>query len=209
MLLFKKIKVTEDNFEEIIELLKKRCDRHRMIRFTDRYFYEEEKTYPRYRGMGFKPVFKIDYKKDIVRKKVKFFKESNYILVKKHWFREDYELDPSERSYSFCIYGKGYENFGSLIYLELDADQSHVLNREEDYVRLLPFGMFMVYTVDSLGVGSEDKKFLTTSLFVPDLAYGVINPESEKEIRKEAQSQFNDAYEEMFFSSQEEEEEDF
>lgn len=180
----RKITVTEDNFEKILEKLRKMCNTYKMLEFYRALSEDLKKVTYKNNPMGFtRKLAKewIDEKTGEYKYKVKreFFIHNKYVEVTKHGFRRDYETDKESYNAKYM-----YPKMKSLIHLDLSASCALVIS-EGDKVQFLPFGGFIVWTDDDY---TRFDKPLTIykHIYIPDYIKGKIkNLEQEKATRKE------------------------
>ena len=176
----KKITVTEDNFEKVLEKLRKICDKYKMLEFYRA--LSEDLTEVKYKtnSIGFRSEFIRRNKNGKCKYKVKkkFFMHSKYICVTKHRFRRNYETN-KESPYIKCVYSK----MKSLIYFDLSASSALVIS-EGDKVQFLPFGGFIIWT-DNNYTRFDNPLTIYKYIYIPDFIKGKIkNLEQEKTARE-------------------------
>lgn len=176
----RKISVTEDNFEKVLEKLRKICERYKMLEFyralSEDFTEVKYKTNP----IGFRSEFIQRNKNGKCKYKVKkkFFMHSKYVCITKHPFRRDYETN-KESNYIKCIYSK----MKSLIYFDL-SDSCALVISEGDKVQFLPFGGFIIWT-DNNYTRFDNPLTIYKYIFIPDFVKGKIkNLEQEKTARE-------------------------
>lgn len=173
----RKITVTEENFNKILERLQKVCNKYKMFEFY-RVFtenMEEQKQYRR-NAIGFRDSVKshTDENGNWAYKKVKeFFSYNKYVRVTKHHFREEFEQGKD-------IYN--YPKMKSLIHMNLSGSSALVIS-EGDKVQFLPFGGFVVWTDDDF-TRFENPLTIYKHIYIPDYFKGkIINLEEENATR--------------------------
>ena len=177
----RKITVTEENFNKVLERLQKVCNKYKMFEFyrvlTEN--MEEQKQYRR-NAIGFRDSVKshTDENGNRTYKKVKeFFSYNKYVRVTKHHFREEFEQgkDTYEAKY-------GYPKTKSLIHMDLSGGSALVIS-EGDKVQFLPFGGFVVWTDDDF-TRFENPLTIYKHIYIPDYFKGkIINLEEENATR--------------------------
>ena len=173
----RKITVTEENFNKILERLQKVCNKYKMFEFyrvlTEN--MEEQKQYRR-NAIGFRDGVKshTDENGNWTYKKVKeFFSYNKYVRVTKHHFREEFEQGKD-------IYN--YPKMKSLIHMDLSGSSALVIS-EGDKVQFLPFGGFVVWTDDDF-TRFENPLTIYKHIYIPDYFKGkIINLEEENATR--------------------------
>ena len=173
----RKITVTEENFNKVLERLQKICNKYKMFEFY-RVFtenMEEQKQYRR-NAIGFRDSVKnnTDENGNWTCKKVKeFFSYNKYVRVTKHHFREEFEQGKD-------IYN--YPKMKSLIHMDLSCSSALVIS-EGDRVQFLPFGGFVVWTDDDF-TRFENPLTIYKHIYIPDYFKGkIINLEEENATR--------------------------
>ena len=177
----RKITVTEENFNNVLERLQKVCNKYKMFEFyrvlTEN--MEEQKQYRR-NAIGFRDSVKshMDENGNMTYKKVKeFFSYNKYVRVTKHYFREEFEQgkDTYEAKYA-------YPKMKSLIHMDLSGSSALVIS-EGDKVQFLPFGGFVVWTDDDF-TRFENPLTIYKHIYIPDYFKGkIINLEEENATR--------------------------
>lgn len=177
----RKITVTEENFEGILEKLKKICNKYKMFEFY-RVLSEDMTEQKEYRrdSIGFRNSFKSHINKngEWIYKKVKeFFSYNKYVRVTKHHFREEFEQGKDSYDAKYC-----YPKIKSLIHMDLSGGSALVIS-EGDKVQFLPFGGFIVWTDDDF-IRFENPLTIYKHIYFPDLFKGrIANLEEENVIR--------------------------
>lgn len=173
----RKITVTEENFNKVLERLQKICNKYKMFEFY-RVFtenMEEQKQY-RMNAIGFRDSVKnnTDENGNWTCKKVKeFFSYNKYVRVTKHHFREEFEQGKDTYNYS---------KMKSLIHIDLSGSSALVIS-EGDRVQFLPFGGFVVWTDDDF-TRFENPLTIYKNIYIPDYFKGkIINLEEENATR--------------------------
>ena len=173
----RKITVTEENFNKVLERLQKICNKYKMFEFY-RVFtenMEEQKQYRR-NAIGFRDSVKrhTDENGNWTYKKVKeFFSYNKYVRVTKHHFREKFEQGKDTYNYS---------KMKSLIHMDLSGSSALVIS-EGDRVQFLPFGGFIVWTDDDF-TRFENPLTIYKHIYIPDYFKGkIINLEEENATR--------------------------
>ena len=177
----RKITVTEENFESILEKLKKICNNYKMFEFY-RVLSEDMTEQKKYRrnSIGFRNSVKsrINKNGEQIYKKVKeFFSYNKYVRVTKHHFREEFEQGKDSYGAKYC-----YPKMKSLIHMDLSGGSAVVIS-EGDKVQFLPFGGFIVWTDDDF-TKFENPLTIYKHIYFPDFFNGrITNLEEENVIR--------------------------
>jgi hypothetical protein len=177
----RKITVTEENFNKVLEKLQRICNKYKMLEFYRVYTedMQELKTYRR-NSIGFRDTAKECFDEDGNWKyeKVKeFFSVNTYVRVTKHHFREAFEqgLDNYDAK-------DGYPETKALIHMGLSGCSAEVLT-VGDKVQFLPFGGFIVWT-DNDFTRLDKPLVIYKHIYFPDFFKGKIsNIEEENSIR--------------------------
>ena len=173
----RKITVTEENFNKVLERLQKICNKYRMFEFY-RVFTENMEEQKQYRNntIGFRDIAKsyMDENGNHTYKIAKeFFSYNKYVRVTKHHFREEFEQGKD-------IYN--YPKMKSLIHMDLSCSSALVIS-EGDRVQFLPFGGFVVWTDDDF-TRFENPLTIYKHIYIPDYFKGkIINLEEENYTR--------------------------
>ena len=173
----RKITVTEENFNKILERLQKVCNKYKMFEFY-RVLTENMEELKQYRRntIGFIDGVKshMDENSNQTYKKVKeFFSYNKYVRVTKHHFREEFEQGKD-------IYN--YPKMKSLIHMDLSGSSALVIS-EGDRLQFLPFGGFVVWTDDDF-TRFENPLTIYKHIYIPDYFKGkIINLEEENATR--------------------------
>lgn len=177
----RKIIVTEENFNRVLETLQKVCNKHKMFRFY-RVLSEdmtEQKEYRR-NPIGFRTkIKKCNYRNGKWKyKRVKrFFSYSNYVRVTKHHFREAFEYNKNSYDAKYS-----YPKMKSLIHLDLSGFSALVIS-EGDKIQFLPFGGFIVWT-DNDYTRFENPLVIYKEIFIPNFFRGkIVDLEEENATR--------------------------
>lgn len=186
----KKIVVTENNFESVLEKLQERCNKYKMLKFYRVLSEDHKEVSYKSNPLGFRKTLKKEYKdKDGDYKykfKNKFYLYNIYVRVTKHHFREAYEKDKESYEAKYL-----YPRMKSLIHLDLSASSVSVID-EGDIVQFLPFGGFIVWTYDHY-TSFDDPISIYKYIFFPDFIKGKIknledeNKNREKEWERDAE----------------------
>lgn len=193
----RKITITEDNFEKVLEKLRKICDKYKMLEFYRA--LSEDLTEVKWKST---PIgFQIELDKEWIdnngeyryRVKKKFFMHNKYICVTKHHFRKDYETNKESYNAKYM-----YPEMKSLIQLNLSASCALVI-REGDKIQFLPFGGFIIWTNNDY-TRFDNPLTIYKNIYIPDFIKGKIkNLEQEKVIRKKEREEdaawWNEQYE--------------
>ena len=177
----KKITVTEENFNKILEKIQKICNKYKMFEFY-RVLSEDMTEQKEYRNnsIGFRNDIKeyTDKNGEWNYKRVKkFFAYSKYVRVTKHHFREAFENDKESYDAKYM-----YPKMKSLIHLDLSGSSALVIS-EGDKVQFLPFGGFVVWTDDDY-TRFESPLTIYKHVYFPDLFKGrITNLEEENSAR--------------------------
>ena len=173
----RKIIVTEENFNNVLERLQKVCNKYKMFEFY-RVFTENMEEQKQYRSnaIGFRDSVKshTDKNGNWTYKKVKeFFSYNKYVRVTKHHFREEFEQGKDKYN---------YPKMKSLIHMDLSGCSALVIS-EGDRVQCLPFGGFVVWTDDDF-TRFENPLTIYKHIYIPDYFKGkIINLEEENTTR--------------------------
>ena len=93
----RKITVTEDNFEKVLEKLRKMCDKYKMLEFYRALSEDLTEVKCKTNSMGLRSELDKEWRDKNgeykYKVKKKFFMYSKYVCVTKHPFRRDYETD--------------------------------------------------------------------------------------------------------------------
>lgn len=178
----RKILVTEENFEGILNKLQKICNKYKMFQFN-RVFTEnmvEEKQY-RKNSIGIRDEVKHieDEAGDLVDLKIvkKFFAYNTYVRVTKHLFREEFEQDKDSYNAKYC-----YPEMKSLIHLCLSGCEAAVIS-VGDKIQFLPFGGFAIWS-DYSFTKFDGSLIIYKDIYFPDFIKGkILNLEEENSIR--------------------------
>lgn len=178
----RKIIVTEDNFEKVLEKLQKICNKYKMLEFYRALSEDTKEVKYKTNPIGFRRelnkewIDKSGKHKYTVKKKL--FMHSNYVCVTKHSFRIDYENDKESYNAKYA-----YPEMKPLIHLSLAASCALVICAG-DKVQFTPFGGFIVWTDDNYTV-FDNPLTIYKHIYIPDLLMGKIkNLEHEKETRE-------------------------
>lgn len=177
--MFKRIVLTEENYEDILKKIKKTTNNYRMLtRFQ--VFKEdldhEEKQYRR--GFLLKS-FRCVQKNGWIVMKHNFHKLNFFIKATEHFFKVAYDENPE----SFD--GNMYIKMHSLIHMSMGVDSALVLGLG-DSIMFLPFGGFVVYTSDSFIHFAYEPLTIYKETFIPDYLFGKIDFNKESTIRDNA-----------------------
>lgn len=176
----RKITVTEDNFNKILERLQKICNKYKMFEFKRVYTENIEKEQYRINSIGFRDNIKhiTENSGILIYKKVKeFYSYNKYIRVTKHYFREEFEQGKDTYNTKYC-----YPRMKCLIHMDLDRASALVIS-EGDKIRFLPFGGFIIWTDDDF-TRFEKPLTIFKYIYLPDFFKGrITNLEEENTIR--------------------------
>ena len=116
----RKITVTEDNFEKVLEKLRKMCDKYKMLEFYRALSEDLTEVKCKTNSMGLRSELDKEWRDKNgeykYKVKKKFFMYSKYVCVTKHPFRRDYETDKESYNAKYM-----YPKMKSLIHLDLSA----------------------------------------------------------------------------------------
>lgn len=172
----KKIMVTEQNFNEVITKLQKICNKYKMFELYKvfSFDYKEDKKY-RCSSIGFHKELKVLYPDRSYKGVIKFHAVSSYIGVEKHRIREKYES--SSAGY---IDTKIYEERKPLISMDIRSSNMLIVT-EGDYIIFHPFGIFSVWTDNTLIKMKDDDLVRYKHTYIPDRFKGkILSIEAER-----------------------------
>jgi len=192
-MLFKKITVTEDNFEKILKRMQKICNSRYMINKysvteysrTDGSFISKQNLR---NGIFIRDKMEYDKTTNNFRKKRVVEIIDNFILVAKHRFRQGYE-DGTLDKWDIPV----YEKFGSLIHLSTGISSALVIH-VGDQIMFAPFSAFVIWSKDNSL--STPAKLIYKNVFMPNYSKAKIknfNEEIEKR-RKAEEEEFDFLY---------------
>ncbi len=178
----RKITVTEDNFEKVLEKLRKMCDKYKMLEFYRALSEDLTEVKCKTNPMGFRSELDKEWRDKNgeykYKVKKKFFMYNKYVCVTKHHFRRDYETDKESYNAKYM-----YPKMKSLIHLDLSASCALVIS-EGDKVQFLPFGGFIIWTDDDY-TRFDNPLTIYKHIYIPDFIKGKIkNLEQEKKTRE-------------------------
>lgn len=178
----RKITVTEDNFEKVLEKLRKMCDKYKMLEFYRALSEDLTEVKCKTNSMGLRSELDKEWRDKNgeykYKVKKKFFMYSKYVCVTKHPFRRDYETDKESYNAKYM-----YPKMKSLIHLDLSASCALVIS-EGDKVQFFPFGGFIIWTDDDY-TRFDNPLTIYKHIYIPDFIKGKIkNLEQEKETRE-------------------------
>ena len=180
----RKITVTEENFEEILEKLQKICNKYKMFSFY-RVYSEDMREQKQYRKNDIGSYTRVKYKTDKkgrknFKKVREFYAVNSYICVTKHQFREAYER--GEDNYDVR---EIYSEMKCLIHMDMNAGSALDIS-EGDKVQFFPFGGFAVWTDDEL-TRFDDDLTIYKDAFFPDFLRGKIKNLEEENKKRDAE----------------------
>lgn len=188
----RKITVTEENFNKVLDKMQKICNKYKMFEFY-RVLTEDMKEEKQYRrgsiGFNYTVKTKTDKNGELICERVKkFFSYNNYVRVTKHRFREEFEQGKDTYDAKYC-----YPKMKSLIRMDLPGCRVLVIS-EGDKVQFLPFGGFVVWT-DNNFTRFESPLIIYKYIFIPDFFKGKIKSlEDENAIRDEEWEEWEECW---------------
>ena len=169
------MKVTEKNFNSVLEKMQKTCNKYRMLKFYRVYDMnmKEKKDYRR-NPFGFYDRLKLNRDGHLITLEKEFFYKNIYLRVEKHPFRQDVENGKETYGAKYI-----YPNSKPLIHIDLGAGRALVIH-EGDIIRFIPFGGFIVWDNHENDYASNISKMYFKYIFFPDFIKGrILNLESE------------------------------
>ena len=185
------IKITEDNFELIIEKLQKICNKYRMLKSYKVY---DEKRKERYHKPAVQFLSVCEKVKNPnqengrrYKKKLKVIAPNNYVCITKHFMRKSYEEQENGTLTSDMInnewFAHRYIETRPLIHFDLGNSEVIVMG-VNDEIKFYPFKIFTIYVYEDNCKG-DDSYSIYKYTFFPDFIRGKIdNLDYENEIRE-------------------------
>ena len=179
-----KIKVTEENFEKILERILRYTNKYRMFEFYRVYDDETNTLKHKVNPFGIKYDIKYIDKENgdfEYKKKYKFYYFDKYVKSTKHRFREEYETNPDSWDAKH-FYSESHNK--PLIHLDTSGCTALVISNNTE-IKFLPFHLgFIIYdTNDDIRIHDE-KRTIYKHTFVPNIFNGKIKDIAEEDEKR-------------------------